>query len=126
MKIKKFYQILINIFFSIAKFYDLRNEKEIESQKDHEYKYINILRNGDFVTFLDRFSPPRISIDTFSNQNKWTNKAIYEFDEKYISFGGVINDKMWIKANLIMFLLDLSTFKLQKVSLFVSFFFFII
>ncbi len=94
MKIKKFYQILINIFFSIAKFYDLRNEKEIESQKDHEYKYINILRNGDFVTFLDRFSPPRISIDTFSNQNKWTNKAIYEFDEKYISFGGVINDNI--------------------------------
>src|SRR6266498_3155064 len=92
-------------------------------------KYTNFLINGDFVTFNDEndFSKyPSITIYTLSeDENKWERKpeSFYKFNEKDITFGGVINDKMWIKVDYLIFLLDLSDFKLQKILFFVSFFF---
>ena len=119
-------------YHDIARFYNLNNEKEIEIQdkKGFGYKYTNFLKNGNFVTFesnigSSNYPYPSVSIYALV-KNRWIRKTFYRFNEKDISYGDFINDKMWMMAYDLIFLLDLATFKLQKFSLFVSVSFFIV
>ncbi len=105
------------------------NEGNVEIQYGEcDYKCANFLKNGDFVTFMSNSSfsiYPVIFIYTLLSKNKWTCKYVYKLNEKDIIFGDIVNDKMWMLAYNLMFLLDLSTFQFQTFSLFVSMFFFI-
>ncbi len=115
-------QVLISYYYScLAKFYDLKNHIEIQCV-DYDYKHTNFLKNGNFVTFTcnkNISTYPIILIYSFSN-SECKSKAVYKFNVKDINFGGAINDKMWMTADDFIFLLDLSTFQLQKLSIYVS------
>ncbi|SRR6266542_340993 len=99
----------------LAKFYNLNNKNEIKikDKKRFYYKYTNFLKDGNFVAFKSNHNSsseyPSVSIYTLV-KNEWIRNAFYGFNEKDISFGDFINDKMWMKAYDLIFLLDLSTF----------------
>jgi len=103
----------------------LKNQKPVEIQHGNcDYNCSNFLKNGDFVTFtinsnISEF-PIIIIYSLSNNKNEWKYKIAYEFNMKDIKFGGVTNDKMWMMANNLIHLLDLSTFQFQKFSLYVS------
>ena len=109
----------------LAKFYNLNNKEEIEirDKKKFYYKYTNFLKDGNFVTFESNYNSsseyPSVLIYTLI-KNKWIRNVFYGFNKKDISFGDFINDKMWMMAYDLIFLLDLSTFQFQKLSPFVS------
>ncbi len=85
----------------------MKNQEDIKIQySDCNYKYSNFLKNGDFITFTLNSSTskyPVIFIYSLSNQNEWTYKTIYEFNIKDIKFGDVINDKMWMLLNNLIY-----------------------
>ncbi len=100
-----------------------KEEIEIRDKKKFYYKYTNFLKDGNFVTFESNYNSsseyPSVLIYTLI-KNKWIRNVFYGFNKKDISFGDFINDKMWMMAYDLIFLLDLSTFQFQKLSPFVS------
>ena len=103
----------------------MNDEKEIniQNKKDFDFKYADFLKNGNLVTFESNNDSsseyPSVSI-YYLVKDKWKRKTFYIFNEKDISFGDFTNDKMWMLVYGLIYILDLSTFKFQKIPLFVS------
>ncbi|CAG8670002.1 4270_t:CDS:10 [Funneliformis mosseae] len=93
-------------------FFSLKNQIKITNKiyERFEYKYTNILKNGNFVSF----SKPLVA--TYKPSNIRT-KSVYVFKEE-VNYGGVTNDKMWLTSFDSIFIMDLHTFQFQMVPLF--------
>ncbi|CAI2188900.1 11697_t:CDS:2, partial [Funneliformis geosporum] len=115
------YKIILydNTDEGLAKFHDLKNNNEIEI-KD-KYIHTNFLEDGNIVTFQSNSSAlinPAVLIYEYTKKKKLARKAFYLFNEKDIRFGGFKSDRIWMMSYGLIFLLDLTTFQLQKLSLF--------
>ncbi|CAG8555308.1 14947_t:CDS:2 [Funneliformis caledonium] len=115
-------KIILYNYNGLAKFHDLRNNKDFEIQDEYcEYSHTHFIKNGNIVTFKCNSSTsinPSILVYELTNKNEFAQKAFYIFNEKDIKFGGFISDRMWMITYGLIFLLDLTTFQLQKFSLF--------
>ncbi|CAG8516080.1 15900_t:CDS:2 [Funneliformis mosseae] len=115
-------KIILYNYNGLAKFHDLRNNKDFEIQDEYcEYSHTHFIKNGNIFTFKCNSSTsinPSVLVYELTNKNELAQKAFNIFNEKDIKFGGFISDRMWMMTYGLIFLLDLNTFQLQKFSLF--------
>ncbi|CAI2183938.1 859_t:CDS:2, partial [Funneliformis geosporum] len=106
----------------LAKFHDLKNNKDFKIEDERcDYSHTNFLEDGNIVTFQSNSSAlinPAVLIYEYTKKKNLARKAFYLFNEKDIRFGGFKSDRIWMMSYGLIFLLDLTTFQLQKFSLF--------
>ncbi|CAI2172271.1 2741_t:CDS:2 [Funneliformis geosporum] len=107
---------------ALAKFHDLKNNKDFNIEDELcDYSHTNFLEDGNIVTFQSNSSAlinPAVLIYEYTKKKNLARKAFYLFNEKDIRFGGFKSDRIWMISYGLIFLLDLTTFQLQKFSLF--------
>ncbi|CAG8502841.1 8149_t:CDS:2 [Funneliformis mosseae] len=116
-------KIILYEYTGFAKFHDLKHNEDLEiKDKSCDYNHTNFLENGNIVTFKNNSGSttlnPAVLIYELANNNELTQKAFNILNEKDVRFGGYLSNRMWMMAYGLIFLLDLATFQLQKISLF--------
>ncbi|CAG8568613.1 16031_t:CDS:2 [Funneliformis caledonium] len=116
-------KIILYEYTGFAKFHDLKHDEDLEIKDEScDYSHTNLLENGNIVTFKSNCSSttlnPAVLIYELANNNELTQKAFNILNEKDVRFGGYLSKRMWMMAYGLIFLLDLATFQLQKISLF--------
>ncbi|EXX58487.1 hypothetical protein RirG_197500 [Rhizophagus irregularis DAOM 197198w] len=84
--------------------YDMKNEKKVilNNNEPYDVKH-DFLSNGDIITYYNH----GISIYSSSDNRNWKCKSEHKLNEKNKIFGRVVNDKLLVLMDNIIFIIDL-------------------
>ncbi|CAB4383046.1 unnamed protein product [Rhizophagus irregularis] len=80
----------------------MKNEKKVFINEPYNAK-LDFLSNGDIITYYNR----GISIYSSSDNENWKCKSEHKLNEKNKIFGRVVNDKLLVLIDNIIFIIDL-------------------